>query len=296
MTQFVQTVTAALSVGAIYSLLAISLVVVYRSSRTVNFAQGELGTLTTFVASSLIARQLPLGIAVIVAVAGGFVVGAVVYATLIKPLSARPGWAVLLVGAGLYLGVNALCGTIWGIDPVRFPSIFPNQVDDYFTLFGARVYFYVLCNLVALVVLTAGVAVLISSTSIGLQMRAVAANPESADLLGISTFKVRLSSWGLAGALGSVAGILTAPASTLSTQMMLDVLLYSLAAAILGGLDSLLGAAVGGLVVALVTTLLAVYVPWVGQQLQQATAMVLIVVLLVLRPSGIFGTAQVERV
>ena len=127
-------------------------------------------------------------------------------------------------------------------------------------------------------------------------MRAVAANPGSADVLGISTFKVRLFSWGLAGALGSVAGLLTAPASTLSTQMMLDVLLYSLAAAILGGLDSLLGAALGGLGVALVTTLLAVYVPWVGQQLQQATAMVLIVVFLVLRPSGIFGTAQVQRV
>lgn len=291
-----QTVTAALSVGAIYSLLAIALVVVYRSGRTVNFAQGELGTLTTFIAFSLISSRWPLGLAVTLAVACGFVVSATIYVTLIRPLSSRPDWATLLVGAGLFLGINALCGSIWGIDPQRFPSIFPNGVDDYFSLFDARIYYYVIFNLAALAVLTTGIAVLIRTTSIGLQMRAVAANSTSADLLGISTFKVRIFSWGLAGALGSVAGVLTAPASTLSTQMMLDVLLYSLAAAILGGLDSLIGAALGGLGVALVTTLLAVYVPWVGQQLQQATAMVLIVLLLVLKPSGIFGTAQVTRV
>lgn len=296
MTHFVQTLIAAISVGAIYSLLAIALVVVYRSNRTLNFGQGEIGTFTTFIAFSALNRSWPLGLAAVASVLAGFVICAAVYLILIRPLRNRPEWAVILVGAGLYLGVNALTGSIWGTNPHGFPSVFPNAVGDYFTIAGARVYYYVVGDLGALIVLTIAVALLISKTSIGLQMRAVAANPGSADLLGISTTKVRLFSWGLAGALGSIAGLLTAPVSTLSTDMMLDVLLYGLAAATLGGLDSLLGAALGGVGVAIVTTMLSVYVGWIGQDLQQAAAMVLIVIVLVLKPSGMFGTAQVQRV
>ncbi len=296
MTHFVQTLVAAISVGAIYSLLAIALVVVYRSNRTLNFAQGEIGTFTTFIAFTILNRGWPLGLAAVIVVLAGIAICGGVYLLLIRPLRNRPEWTVVLIGAGLYLGINALTGSIWGTNPHGFPSIFPNAVGDYFTLAGARVYYYVVGDVGALVVLTIAVSLLISKTSIGLQMRAVAANPGSADLLGISTTKVRLFSWGLAGAMGSVAGLLIAPVSTLSTQMMLDVLLYGLAAATLGGLDSLLGAALGGLGVAIVTTLLSVYVSWIGPALQESAAMVLIVVVLVLKPSGIFGTAQVQRV
>ena len=296
MMHFVEALVSAISVGSIYSLLAIALVVVYRANRTLNFAQGEIGTFTIFIAFSLINHGWALGLAAVASIAIGFVVCAAVYYFLVRPLRHRPGWAVVLIGAGLYLGVNALSGTIWGANPHGFPSIFPNAVGDYFTIAGARVYYYVVGDLAALIVLTCVVSLLIGKTSIGLQMRAVAANPQSADLLGISTARVRLVSWGLAGALGSIAGLLTAPVTTLSTQMMLDVLLYGLAAATLGGLDSLKGAAIGGIAVAVTTTMLSVYVSWIGQELKEAAAMALIVTVLVVRPSGLFGTAQVQRV
>jgi len=296
MTHFVQALVSAISLGSIYSLLAIALVVVYRANRTLNFAQGEIGTFTTFIAFSLINHGWALGLAAVASVAIGFALCAAVYYFLVRPLRHRPGWAIVLIGAGLYLGVNALSGTIWGTNPHGFPSVFPNAVGDYFTIAGARVYYYVVGDLAALIVLTCVVSLLIGKTSIGLQMRAVAANPQSADLLGISTARVRLVSWGLAGALGSIAGLLTAPVTTLSTQMMLDVLLYGLAAATLGGLDSLKGAAIGGIAVAVTTTMLSVYVSWIGQELKEAAAMALIVTVLVVRPSGLFGTAQVQRV
>jgi branched-chain amino acid transport system permease protein len=296
MTDFVEALVSAISVGSIYSLLAIALVVVYRSNRTLNFAQGEIGTFTTFLAFSLINRGWPLGLAAIASIVAGFVICAVVYYVLVRPLRQRPAWAIVLIGAGLYLGVNALSGSIWGTDPHSFPSIFPNAVSDYFTIAGARVYYYVGGDVAALIVLTCVVSLVVSKTSIGLQMRAVAANPQSADLLGISTARVRLVSWGIAGVLGSIAGLLTAPVTALSTQMMLDVLLYGLAAATLGGLDSLMGAAIGGIAVAVVTTMLSVYVSWIGPELTEAAAMAMIVAVLVLRPSGLFGTAQVQRV
>ena len=296
MIRFIDALVSAISVGSIYSLLAIALVVVYRSNRTLNFAQGEIGTFTTFIAFSLINRGWPFGLAAVASVVAGFAICGIVYYTLVRPLRHRPAWAIILIGAGLYLGVNALSGTIWGTDPHAFPSIFPNAVGDYFTIDGARVYYYVVGDLSALILITCVVVVVMSRTSIGLQMRAVAANPQSADLLGISTTQVRLVSWGIAGALGSIAGLLTAPVTTLSTQMMLDVLLYALAAATLGGLDSLMGAAIGGIAVAVTTTMLSVYVSWIGQELKEAAAMALIVAVLVLKPSGMFGTAQVQRV
>jgi branched-chain amino acid transport system permease protein len=296
MTRFVETLVTAISVGSIYSLLAIALVVVYRSNRTLNLAQGEIGTFTTFIAFSLINHGWPFGLAAVVSIVAGLVICAVVYYILVRPLRHRPAWTIVLIGAGLYLGVNALSGTIWGTDPHAFRSIFPNAVADYFTVAGARVYYYIVGDLATLIVLTLVVSLVVRKTSIGLQMRAVAANPQSADLLGISTVRVRLVSWGIAGALGSIAGLLTAPVTTLSTQMMLDVLLYALAAATLGGLDSLMGAAIGGIAVAIGTSMLSVYVSWIGQDLQEAAAMALIVGVLVLRPSGLFGTAQVQRV
>src|SRR5882762_2827560 len=190
MTHFVQALVSAISLGSIYSLLAIALVVVYRANRTLNFAQGEIGTFTTFIAFSLINHGWALGLAAVASVAIGFALCAAVYYFLVRPLRHRPGWAVVLIGAGLYLGVNALSGTIWGANPHGFPSIFPNAVGDYFTIAGARVYYYVVGDLAALIVLTCVVSLLIGKTSIGLQMRAVAANPQSADLLGISTARV----------------------------------------------------------------------------------------------------------
>lgn len=295
MGQLTQTLAAALEIGPIYSLLALSLVFVYRASRTVNFGQGEIATFSTFVAMSLVGNGIPLFVALLIAAAVGFATCGLTYLLLMRPFRADPHVSFLLVGAALCVGINALSGVVWDTNTHAFASPFPNDVDDYIRVDGTRVYYSVIGNLVVLGLVTLALALMLSRTKIGLEMRAVAANQESAGLSGIAVNRVLLVSWGIGGVLGAIAGALQAPAGGLSTQLMVDILLYSLAAATLGGLDSIKGAVVGGLGVAVITNLLATYVSWIGQDLKQATAMALIVIVLVFKPSGVFGAAIARR-
>ncbi len=296
MSAYLQTVVDAFSVGAVYSLLAVALVVVYRASRSVNFGQGEIGTFGAFTVLSLVGLAVPLPVALGIGLVLGFAICAAAYYFVVRHTRAHAESTTILVGTALFLGINSLAGVLWDTNTHSFPGVFPGGPGDFAEVGAVRVYAGVIGNLLVLAVVVACLTLFLGRTSLGLQMRAVASHRESAALTGIPVQRILLVSWGIAGVIGGIAAALIAPESSLSTQMMFDILLYALAAATLGGLDSIKGAALGGLIVAVVTALLAAYVPWIGQGLKQAAAMALIVVVLLVRPAGLFGTQQVRRV
>lgn len=296
MTDLIQTIVNSATVGCSYALLAVGLVLVYRASQSVNFGQGEIGTLTTFIILFAIGRSVPLVLALVIAAVCGFAVCALTYYGIVRRAPVGSEATTVLVGTALFLGINSLCAVIWDTNSRSLPSLFPDGVDDFVELGGVRIYYEAIGNAVVVALTVGLLALLLSRTPIGLQMRAVASNPGSAALSGVSVGFVLVLSWGLAGVVGSLAGAITAPTSSLSTNMMFEVLLYGLAGATLGGLNSLKGAVIGGIGVAVIADLVATYVPGVGQELKQAVAMVLIIFVLVLRPAGLFGTVEARRV
>jgi branched-chain amino acid transport system permease protein len=251
---------------------------------------------------------LPIGLSVPIAVVIGFVLGALTEVVLIRPVSKRSPFAVFIVTIGLFQGLNWLDGAIWG-DQQRpnsglgdeqrsFPTLFPSKDTDFVEIFGAAWRYKYLGILALVLVLTALLFLLFNKTKIGLAMRAVASNPESSRLVGMRTNTVLMFSWGLAAAIGALGAIVFAgTTSTLSLGLMFTVFIYGSAAATLGGFDSPGGAVVAGLSIGVIENLAAGYVKeWIGQELRLAVAFVVILAVLLVKPSGLFGTAKVERV
>ncbi|MFB9679684.1 branched-chain amino acid ABC transporter permease [Streptosporangium vulgare] len=284
--------------GAVYAIMALALVVVFRSTGTINFAQGEMALFTTYLAWWLTAAaQVPLWIAALVAAAAGFVLGAVVERTLIRPIRRRNDMASLIVALGLFTAFNALAGLLWNSETKTMPSLFPSAMDDFVSVGGARLYWDALGVWLFVVVLIGAVFALFNRTRLGLHMRAVADNPESAALSGVPTGRILMLGWGLAGVIGSLAGVLLTPLSPhqLSLQTMFPILIYASAAALFGGLDSPVGAVVGGLGIGVLEAMITGYVEFIGGTLPQTAALVVIVLILLFRPTGLFGTRQMER-
>jgi branched-chain amino acid transport system permease protein len=284
----VERLLAGVTNGSVFALLALALVMVYRSTGTLNFAQGECALFTAFFSWWLAGQGLPVWAAVTAGIVAGFVLGAVIERTLIRPVQRKSELATLIVALGLFSGLNAAVSLIWGTDTKIMPSVVPNGLEDYVEVLGARVYGDTVATWVALAVVAVLMTLLFTRTQIGLHMRAVADNAESAALAGVDTSRILMLGWGLAGAIGALAGALAAP---LAPEQ-----LGASAAALLGGLDSLAGAVVGGLVIGLAEAMITGYVPLVGGAMQQTTAMVLIVLILLVRPNGLFGSKELERV
>lgn len=288
-----------LSVGAIYALLALGLVVVYRGTGHLNFAQGEMATLCTYVVWELHDRGLPLIVALVVGAAIGFGLGAAVETTLIRPVAKKSPFAVIIVTIGLFLGINSLTNGVWGPPPEEaMPSLFPNKPDDFVSIFGATWRYERIGVLLVCLALGVGLLQLFKRTRFGLAMRAVASNAESSRLVGISTSRVLMASWGIAAALGAISGTLVAGVNTSVTPgMMFSIFVYASAAATLGGLDSVGGALIAGLSIGVVENLAAnIFPDWIGQSMRLAVALVIILVVLLFKPSGLFGSSKVERV
>ncbi|MEO3786828.1 branched-chain amino acid ABC transporter permease [Actinocorallia sp. B10E7] len=283
--------------GAVYAIMAMALVVVFRGTGTINFAQGEMALFTTYIAWWLTVQGQPVWVAAIIASAVGFVLGAVTERTLIRPIRKRNDMATLIVALGLFTGFNALAGLIWNSENKNMPSLFPAGQDDYATVGGARLYFDALGVWLVVILLIGAVFFLFNRTRIGLHMRAVADNPESAALTGVKTGRILMLGWGLAGIIGSFAGVLIAPLSSqqLGLTTMFPILIYASAAALFGGLDSPVGAVVGGLAIGLLEAMITGYVDFVGGTLPQTAALVIIVFILLFKPTGLFGTRQMER-
>lgn len=292
---FVQRVFDGLQAGAIYAILALAIVIIFRASGMLNFAQGEIAMFTTFVAWNLFDVGLPWWLTSIASLLIGFVVGAFLYRILIVRLGgthANP-LAVVMVTIGLFLMLNDGAGVIWGTTSKQVPLVFGKGRVE---LFGAGIGVQVLGILAVLGVLVVVFGLLFQRTKLGLSLRAVTSNQESAALAGIKVTTTLMIGWGLAGAIGSLAGTFTASANLgVDKNMMQIVLIYAFAAATLGGFDSPLGAVVGGLIIGLVSELVVGYVSFVGPDLKLLPGFLLVLVVLLVRPQGLFGTAKVAR-
>ncbi|GAA1028119.1 branched-chain amino acid ABC transporter permease [Virgisporangium ochraceum] len=284
--------------GCVYAVMALALVIVFRGSGTINFAQGELALFTTYLAWWLTTLGTPIWLGLLAAAAARLASSAGVERLLIRPVRRRNDMAVLIVCLGLFTALNALCGLLWNSETKVMPSIFPNDLDDYVGVGGARLYYDGLGVWLLVLVVVALMFLLFNRTKLGLHMRAVASNAESAALSGVKTGRVLMFGWGVSGAIGAVAGVLITPLAPtqLGLQTMFPILIYASAAALFGGLDSPLGAVVAGLALGVAQQLIMGYVGFIGDTLPQTAALTIIVAVLVLRPNGLFGTRQLERV
>jgi branched-chain amino acid transport system permease protein len=290
---FAQQITSGLAAGSIYASVALALVLIYRATDVVNFAQGEMATFTTFVAWSLMHHGLSYWPAFVLTLLIAFAGGVGVERILIRPVERRPELVIVIVTIGLLIAINGLTGWIWGPEVKVFDSPFPNSTVDVGGVVISVQDIGVFCVCLATVLV---VWAFFRFTSVGLAMRAVAVNPDASRLMGVRVGWMLALGWGLAAVLGAVAGMMAAPTVFLDPDMMLVVLIYAFAAAVLGGIDSPVGAVVGGLVLGVVINLLGRYVNFVGQELRLPSALALLLLVLLVRPAGLFGRVAVRRV
>jgi branched-chain amino acid transport system permease protein len=293
---FVQRVVDGLSNGFIYAAMALALVLIYKATTVVNFAQGEMAMFGTFICY-VYAENLgvPTPLAILLGMLTAAVAAAGIERVLIRPFDPHNHLAITIVTLGLFLMLNALAGVIWAYDPRAFPTPFPLR-NESFGLFGARVLWSNLFTWITVLVAVVLVSLLLTRTKMGLAFRSVSSNLESSRLLGIHIGRTLQFGWALAAAVGTLAGTLIANTTLLEPNFMGRVLIYSFAAATLGGLDSLGGAVLAGLIIGLVQTMSGGYIDLIGSELAPTVALVVIVGVLLVRPSGLFGSRRVERV
>src|SRR5436190_7898898 len=289
MDQLLHQILSGLATGGIYASVALALVMIYQATHLVNFAQGELAMFSTYIAWALIQAGVPYWGAFVITVGAAFVLGVVIERVIIRPVEEAPILTVVIVFIALLVILNSLAGWIFTYTIKPFPSPFPTQ-----PLFGNS---YVSSHELGSIGITLVVLVLLfvffRFTPLGLAMRAAAQNPVSSRLVGIRVGWMLALGWGLAGAIGAIAGIMVAPTVFLAPNMMAGILLYAFAAALLGGIDSPGGAVLGGFIVGVLENVVGSFL---GTELKLTVALVLIVGVLVVRPSGLFGKVHVTRV
>ena len=282
-------VLAGLATGGIYASLALALVMIYQATHLVNFAQGEMAMFTTYIAWSLIDAGVPYWLAFALTVAFAFVFGVLVERLVIRPVENAPVLAVVVVFIALLLILNSVTGWIYSYTIKSFPSPFPKEA-----LFGK----WLSSHELGVIGITLVVLFLLYGffrfTPLGLAMRAAAQNPESSRLVGIRVGWMLALGWGLAAAVGAVAGMMVAPIVYLDPNMMSGILLYAFAAALVGGIDNPWGAVFGGFLVGVLENVLGAFV--IGNELKLSVALVIIVGVLLVKPSGLFGKVHVTRV
>ncbi|MCA0239261.1 MAG: branched-chain amino acid ABC transporter permease [Proteobacteria bacterium] len=289
MEDVLQQVISGLATGSVYAIVALALVMIYQTTHHVNFAQGEMAMFCTYLAWALLQKGVPYWLAFAAATAIGFVVGAAVERVVIRPLAQAPVLAVVVVFIGLLVIFNSVAGWAFGYSVQTFPSPFGGGTG----LWGGMVSAHQLGSLVVTVALLLLLFVFFRFTPWGLALRAVAENPASSSLVGIRVGSMLALGWGLASAIGAVAGMLVAPIVFLDPNMMMSVLLYAFAGAVLGGITSPVGAVVGGLAVGVLENLVGLLI---GNELKLSVALALIIGVLLVRPAGLFGRVSVSRV
>jgi branched-chain amino acid transport system permease protein len=287
-----QQVTAGLASGAIYACMALAVVMIYQAIDHLNFAQGEMAMVSTFIAWQMLTWGLPYWLAFAISVAVSFVGGVLIERVLFRPLHNAPILSSLVGFIALYSILNSGAGYIWDYTIKTFPTPFGTK-----PLLGNGLIDAHEAGMIGVTLGLLGCLYLFfRGTRLGLAMRAAAANPESARLVGIRVGWMTALGWGMAASIGAVAGMLIAPVVFLEPNMMLGVLLYGFAGAVLGGLTSPGGAVLGGFAVGIIENLAGTFIPYVGRELKLTIALVLIVVVLMFRPSGVFGRSVVSRV
>ncbi len=291
---FLERLIVGIGRGSIYALLALAIVLIFRSTGILNFAQGEMAMFSTFVAWTFQDHGANVWFSILAAMLLSLLGGALIERVIIRPVEGGSPLNIVIVTIGMFLSLNALAQWIWGTEARTFANPFPNDAYD---VVGVSIDADLLGRLAALVVVAFILYLLFQHTKLGLGMRAVASNTESSGLVGIRVGRMLMIGWGLAAALGALAGCLTAARNQqFDTNFMIQVLVFSFAAATLGGLDSPLGAVIGGLIVGVTQEMLGAYVGFVGTDLRDGAAFVIILVILLVKPSGLFGKQQVARV
>jgi branched-chain amino acid transport system permease protein len=291
---FMQQVVAGLASGGIYAALALALVIIHRTTGVINFAQGEMATLSAYIAWTLTTNHgwayWPAFAATLLVSFGG---GVATHRVVIRPVERGNVLRVVIVTIGLLIAVNGFVTWKWTGEQRQLQSPFPSETIDV----GGVI---VSVQDLGTIAVTLGAVVLLwlffQFTKVGLALRAAAVNPDEARLVGVRVTWMFALGWGLAAALGAVAGMLTAPSVGLDPQMMQAILIYAFAAAVLGGIGSPFGAVVGGLLLGVLLNLIGVYVNVVGAELKLPVALLVILVVLLVKPSGLFGRPEVKRV
>ncbi|HEX3332731.1 MAG TPA: branched-chain amino acid ABC transporter permease [Acidimicrobiales bacterium] len=292
MTLFLDYTLNGVASGMVYAALALALVLIYRATRIINFAQGAAGMLTTFIAFSLLSRGLGYWWAFVVVLVIGFAIGAVTQRILIRPLQGKSELNPVIVTIGLLVVFEGLAGAIYGNASRAFPAGFSQRGLRIGTTTIAFSHFD-LFIVVAVLLLMTGTFVLFRFTALGLRMRASAFSREISRLLGVRVGLLLTLGWGLAGVAGSLAGLLAAPTSSFGPYYMDLILVYGFTAAVIGGLESPVGALIGGLISGLCISYVGGYL---GSGLEPLGALALLMVALMLRPEGIFARPPARRV
>jgi branched-chain amino acid transport system permease protein len=290
---FAQQTVAGLAQGAIFASLALALVLIYRATEVINFAQGEMAMASTFIAYQLILWGLSYWLAFFATLAISFVLGVVIQLVVIRPVQHRSVIAVVIVTVGLFILIDGLVTWKWGADLKFMPAPFGNTVYHVGSVAFSRQDIGVLVVSILSVIL---LGVLFRFTKLGLAMRASALRPAAASLVGVRVNWMLAIGWGLAAVLGAVAGLMTEPSQFLQPTMMQPILLYAFAAAVLGGLESPAGAVVGGLLLGVFLNLIGQYVGFATSELRLPIAFGVLLVVLLVKPNGLFGRKQVRRV
>src|SRR5579862_278253 len=292
MHRFIDLTLDGVTAGVVYAALALALVLIWRSTRVLNFAQGAMAMFTTFIAVSVIDRGDSYWVALVVALVSGFVLGGVVERVLVRRVETGPPLNAVILTLGLFIFLEALAPMIWGGQTRSFPA--------HFSIVGVKVGSshialspFDIFTLVAVVVVMVALIVLFQGTNLGLRMRAAAFAPEVSRLLGVSVGRLLTFGWALAAVVGALSGVLIAPVVLLSPNFMDAVLVFGFTAAILGGLDSPIGAVVGGIGIGLVLSYIGGYM---SPDLETVGALVILIAVLMVRPEGIFAAAKQRRV
>ena len=293
---FLQRLFDALTNGSTYALIAVAMVLIFKATTLINFAQGEQAMLGAFIVLQLWKWGIPMWGAVVIGMIFSGILAACLERTFLRKFDPADHLPLVIITLGLFLVINAVAAIVWRFDPLSFPQLFPS--GKAVTIGDARLSWYSIfafgsCLLVLFILQT-----LLTKTKIGLAFRAVSSNLESSRLCGIKIGKTLQFGWALAAAAGTLGASIYAanPVLQIEPTIMLRALIFSITAAALGGLDSLWGALIGGLTIGFVQSVVVQYIPFIPNEMTLAAAVVVLLIVLTFRPSGFLGTKTVERV
>jgi branched-chain amino acid transport system permease protein len=301
MEQLIQQIASGLASGAIYALVALALVMIFTATDHLNFAQGEMAMFSTYICWQLIQWGFPFWPALGFTILFSFLLGVAIERVILRPLHNASVLSIVVVFIGLLAIFHSLAGGIWSHTIKNFPSPFPNVTFAGSGYIGSHQIGMIVVSLLMLFALFA----FFRFTPLGLAMRAAAQNPVSARLVGVKVDWMLALGWGLAAAVGAVAGAMVAPVVYLEPNMMASILLYGFAGALVGGISNPAGAVFGGFLVGVLENLVAyfgnltektfgVYIVGNGEKL--TVALIIVITILTLKPAGLFGRTTVKRV
>jgi branched-chain amino acid transport system permease protein len=288
---FIQVIVSGASMGSIYALIALGIVLLYRSTRILNFAHGDIGVLATFIAYTLLTNLgLPFQLSFLLALVAAAVIGGLIYLLLVRPAKNQSELGLLILTLGLALALGGLDALVFGTGNKVVPTLVTNRIIK---LGGASVSLVSIVTALTGVLLMLGLWAMLTWSKLGLAMRAVAEREDVARALGLPVRRVLIATWATAAVLAAAAALLFAPGSLLSPSMMLDPLSKGFVAAVIGGMNSLPGAVIGGYVLGLLELLVGIYI---SLEFKSSFAFLAVILVLVLRPHGLLGKPEVKRV